>query len=112
VRALPDHFEVDARLAPLLSPEFATASTDRALIVEEADGICLSLDGSVVYVPGGAVANDFSDDHIQRFQLPGWSALPPVPGHTTPAGPLALSGDGTRLASVGQNGTIRLDCVK
>jgi hypothetical protein len=39
----PAPAEVDAGLAPLLPPGFASASTDRALIVEEPDGLSLSL---------------------------------------------------------------------
>jgi WD40 repeat protein len=79
-------------------------------VVGRVADLAVSPDGNIVYVALGNTATFAANGDVQRFHLPDWAPLAPLHAHAGPIDEIALSGDGTRLASTG-DGVVRVQCV-
>ena len=86
-----------------------TTSTMTNVVGRVAD-LALSPDGSIVYVALGTTTTYLANGDVKRFHLPDWAPLAPLHAHVGPIREIALSGDGARLASTGDN-VVRVQCV-
>jgi WD40 repeat protein len=89
----------------------ATGSTSTMTnVVGRVADLALSPDGSIAYVALGSTSTYVANGDVLRFHLPDWVPLTTVHAHVGAISDLALSADGTRLASSG-DGVVRVQCV-